>query len=512
MIGSRLRRHRIATIGLTMFMGLGLMAAALPVGASPRKSATMPQPERWRAMAVADLKAARQAIEATHPGMIDAQNPRFRDWVARGYDEALALAPRVNSYDSALSLVRYYTSGFYDGHLGYSDDVRNNAEPILSNGWTVFGLNGHFEVVATAPQWPTPLPPIGARLVDCDGRSPRALIEEDAAPYLDRRDLPELKAMLAMSLVQPRMPDLMFGVCRFDAPESGLLELPISYHPLPAPDFFALMKPPAAPARPENRFELKDGTLWIHAANFNLGHDEAAALDTMLRRLRELQGVERIVFDSRGNGGGSSAVGDRIFEAATGGLEIDLTDAEQLPRTHAQWRVSDIALATAAQHVKTSAETYGETSEQATRARDFQARLKAARAAGQEWLEQPVGPLVTRTEAARRHAHLRRFSGPVALVTDARCASACLDFADTVRQVPGAVHVGRTTSSDTVYIDIGFATLPSGNRLFMPLKVWRNRTRGNNEALVPDVPFDGDIGDDEAVKRATLAALGAASG
>ena len=488
-------------------MGLGLMAAALSAGGSPRKSATMPQPERSRAMALADLKAARQAIEAAHPGMIDPQNPGFRDWVSRGYDEALALAPRVNSYDSALSLVRYYTSGFYDGHLGYSDDIRAADEPILNNGFTVFGLNGHYEVVAAASRWPTTLPPVGARLLDCDGRSPRMLIDEDAAPYVDRRDLPELKAVLAMSLVQPRMPDLMLGRCRFDTPDRGALELPISYHPLPAPEFFALMKPPAAPPRRENRFELKGGTLWIRAANFSLGHDDATALDAMLRQLRELRGVERIVFDSRGNGGGSSAIGDQIFEAATGGLEIDLAGAEQLPRTHAQWRVSDIALATAAQHAKASVEIYGRACDLAARARDFLARLKAARAAGQEWLDQPIGPLVTRTEAARRHAHLRRFAGPVALITDARCASACLDFADLVRQVPGALHVGRTTAFDTVYIDIGFATMPSGNRLFMPLKVWRNRIRGNNEALVPDVPFDGDIDDDATVLRVTLAAL-----
>jgi hypothetical protein len=85
--------------------------------------------------------------------------------------------------------------------------------------------------------------------------------------------------------------------------------------------------------------------------------------------------------------------------------------------------------------------------------------------------------------------------------------SACLDFADTVLQVPGAIHLGQTTGSDTVYIDVGFIKLPSGNRLELPLKVWRNRLRGNAEPLTPDIPLDVDMDDDAAVRQAVLSAV-----
>jgi len=71
-----------------------------------------------------------------------------------------------------------------------------------------------------------------------------------------------------------------------------------------------------------------------------------------------------------------------------------------------------------------------------------------ARAAGQQWYEQWEGPKegyrLDRDEIIRRHGKLRRFSGKVVLVTDTQCASACLDFADLIRLVPGAVHVGKT--------------------------------------------------------------------
>jgi hypothetical protein len=99
--------------------------------------------------------------------------------------------------------------------------------------------------------------------------------------------------------------------------------------------------------------------------------------------------------------------------------------------------------------------------------------------------------------------------GTVALFTDHNCASACLDFADQVRSVPGSVHLGQTTSADALYIDGGARVrLPSGNVLVLPLKVWRNRLRGNNEPWVPQVPLAVDMRDDGAVRQPVLAALG----
>jgi hypothetical protein len=41
----------------------------------------------------------------------------------------------------------------------------------------------------------------------------------------------------------------------------------------------------------------------------------------------------------------------------------------------------------------------------------------------------------------------------------------------------------------------------------MPMKVWRNRVRGDGEALVPDIQLNVDFNNDEAVRAAALAAL-----
>jgi hypothetical protein len=73
--------------------------------------------------------------------------------------------------------------------------------------------------------------------------------------------------------------------------------------------------------------------------------------------------------------------------------------------------------------------------------------------------------------------------------------------------VPGSIHIGRTTSSDRVYIDMGRAKLPSGNHLWLPLKVWRNRWRGDAQPWVPDEPLQVDIADDVAVRAAVLESI-----
>ncbi|HKN77761.1 MAG TPA: hypothetical protein VJW16_01210, partial [Lysobacter sp.] len=46
----------------------------------------------WRHMAEQDLATIRDTIRDRHPGPLDARNPAFAQWNARGYDEAMALA------------------------------------------------------------------------------------------------------------------------------------------------------------------------------------------------------------------------------------------------------------------------------------------------------------------------------------------------------------------------------------------------------------------------------------
>ena len=499
-------RARRAALLPTLLPALLLTLFTATAGAAEKTAAD------WQAAAKADIEAVHQLILTAHPGSIDELNPGFKAWTEQGYREALQLVPRVNSYDSMMAAARYYVTGFRDGHLVYSDNARRDY-PMLVNGWRLRKQGSDYLVDAQLKEWPAPLPPLGAMLLQCDGRKPDTILAEDVAPYVNRRTTGKVHEYLAGALTVPALPDLQLKRCQFRTSEGALMDMPITYQAIPMQRYFqpwekAPQKSPQ-PQRRSNKFSFEDGVLWISAANFNSlpSKEQIAEFDAMLAELGKLQGVRLMVFDARGNGGGNSVIGDKIFTAATGGLDYDKQDLDKLPRTYAQWRVSELLLETADKFTKGYTTRYGSDSAEAKRSEAFLKQVQEARAKGETWVEQPGGNLLTRAEIARRGGKLRRYSGPVVLLTDASCASACLDFADQVLSVPGAIHVGRTTGADTLYIDTGRAKLPSGNVLVMPQKVWRNRLRGNDEALVPGIVLKADLDDDAAVRAETLAAL-----
>lgn len=480
-----------------------VILAAAPAQAAPADKT----PQEWQAIARADLDATRAAIAAAHPGYIDKHNPAFRAWYEQGYREAGNLIPRVVSYDTMMAAVRYYVTGFRDGHFNYSDHARKGGYGIVTSGWMVDQIGSDYVVVGHYPAWDGPLPPFNARLLGCDGHTPAQLITTHVAPFIDRREMPAIRRTLAASLGDLQLAGLELKRCAFVQANGQALDFTVRYHRLPGKPMMMRPEQPAPfnSAERANAYSVEAGVLWIRAQNFQLAAGEGAKLGIMLDEIAALQGVRQVVFDARHNGGGDSTVGEQMIVAATGGLAYDHRGLERLPQVHAQWRVSQVAIDSMGWYLEMMTARYGAGSARARSIEELRARLQQAKDAGQDWFDEPDTPRLTRAAIAARGGKLRRFDGPVALVTDDNCASACLDFADAVLRITGAVHIGQTTSSDTVYLEQGRAALPSGNQLAMPIKVWRNRARGDSEALVPDVFVD--IADDAAVRAATIKAL-----
>lgn len=491
-----------------------LVAGALALcAAAYGQSATEPAPldktpAEWQALARADLDTTHAAVVAAHPGYIDEQNPRFRDWAERGYHEALALLPRVENYRGLIGVVRYYVSGFRDGHFGHSEDMNNTSFHVRSSGWMLDKVGDAYVVVGHNPEWQGDLPPLDAKLLSCDGRTPRALIDEDVAPFFERRHEPAADGLLAGMLAQPSLAGMDLKRCEFELADGKHLSYPVGYRSVTWGSVFKTRARPVGRIEPRNAYSFEDGVLWIRAQNFQPNPQQVKELDAMLKEIEALKGVRTIVFDARHNNGGSSAVGNQIINAATGGMDVDQKDIDRLLRFYAQWRVSDIGLAGLDNYVDIMRQRYGENSAQYKDVVQRRQQMRDARQAGRRWIEQDAGVRITRADIVQRHGHLRRFDGTVAVIADNGCASACLDFLDEIRLIPGSIQLGQTTSSDTVYLEAGNrVTLPSGNHLFMPMKVWRNRVRGDGEPLAPDVPLQVDMRDDAAVRTATLAAL-----
>lgn len=159
-----------------------------------------------------------------------------------------------------------------------------------------------------------------------------------------------------------------------------------------------------------------------------------------------------LVLDARGNTGGSSSHGVALANALWG--EPFLADAvrramRDRPPIVIDWRASR-AVQThveglAALHPSLAAAARG---------------IAEARAAHRPLFSQPDDPLPPPADPAIAPATRAR----VILLTDGRCASACLDFADLLlRANPGVVHAGTPTAAGTEYMEVRRTALPAAS-------------------------------------------------
>jgi len=97
---------------------------------------------------------------------------------------------------------------------------------------------------------------------------------------------------------------------------------------------------------------------------------------------------------------------------------------------------------------------------------------------------------------AGTHVHAKVF-----FITDGRCMSACLTFADLILSTESVIHVGQPTSADSVYIETRSERLPSGiGRLGFSMNIRSKGLRGNNQPYIPAFVWDQDISDTKALE------------
>ncbi|MFV0934467.1 S41 family peptidase [Pseudomonas jessenii] len=453
----------------------------------------------WREITVNDLSVIRQLVVTSHPGAIDSENVSFSDWVERGYLDASQLSRRVNSKKDSQAVLDFYITGFKDGHVGLSQPDKGRSS------WAGFILDMRgqsFVVKHVAENWPVPLPPIGSEVISCDNKSVREKLEGEISPYFDRRlNLQSTWLHLAQQLT---VDDASYPVLARDLLKSCLVVLPDglrqNFTLLWQEDSGQLEAFLRQPQPPQSLRNLGEGRYWIHVSNFMPSAAENASLDKMLEAIKSINDAKLVVLDTRGNRGGNSLVGAEILSALLGSQWVK--NLGEPSRAYAMWRVSPFALSTLNNALATMGSDYGKDSEAYEFVLGLTKSMGLALHEKKDWLRQP-GTTSVSPEGARGF-NAKIFKGKLALVTDSFCASACLDFADVVLAVPGVVHLGLPTSGDTLYIDIGSQTLPSGSEFWLPLKVWRGRTRGNNQGYDPQFVFNGDINDTPAVQKWVL--------
>lgn len=493
-----------------------LTAAALSLAAlspaqaqgqeTPAAAPSMADQRDWSAALRQDATALHDIISDSHPGMHDPLNPGFRANVEEGLALALRRAETTTDAGGWWWALRAYVASFNDGHvqMGLKDGAFGF--PTRWPGFlTVY--RGGDQVVADRQEGDPAAPPLGARLVDCDGVGAETLAEQRIGQFRGRWFLEAQHAQLGdwmfMNASNPWITEMR--ECRFES-DGRMRSYALNWRAIEAADLSARRTRLAQRAFPEFGFKtMDDGGLWLSMPSFNgqPGSEAYTALTAILEEARTRQDALRtapfVVLDVRGNGGGSSHWSGDLATLMWG---IGWRLAHNPPSSDAvEWRASDANIDVIAGFVD-ELKTANGSPELIAWGEQAVAGMRAARDAGQVyWRWEPE----TNPEDAAAEAELiaaaktNPMQGRVFILTDSACGSACLDAVDSWKAA-GAVQIGRETTADTVYMEVRGADLPSGlAQIGVPMKVYRGRARGNNEPHRPAHVFDGDMTDDAAL-------------
>lgn len=466
------------------------LAFVVAVSAVTASAQDNPAGSHWSRNAARDIEAMHDLIRDNHPGPVDPANPGFRLWLEQGREKALVLARKARTRADYWRSVHLYINGFRDGHLAVEEDA---ALPYV---WPGFLTRTDERGVTTVTVSTVRQVPAGAVVSACDGVAVPRLLTTRVDQFRTNADIPHERLYRSSYLFVGLAGDrTQFRSCMINA-KGHRQAVKLSWRPLAEDELWARL--PAAQQRtvPELGLHTVGKTLFVSIPSFNWWGENAvrmqAMVDALSARIDEVHRAERVVIDVRGNAGGNSAWGDKIAEILWG--EAAVRAVSESFDGSVDWR--------------TSARNAEQTREAANRSKaaglmedadyrfDVAARMDAARGRGEQLMREAAPPKSSGLPAD----YHTPFVGKVFFLTDMRCASACLDFADLMRRMPGVTHIGQPTSADAVYIDNVITPLPSGlASLDYSLKVYRNRVRKNNVWYRPAVVWPGGAMTDAAL-------------
>ncbi|WP_291834283.1 S41 family peptidase [Brevundimonas sp.] len=457
-------------------------------------------PRDWSATLKGDVDALGRIIEETHPGLYDDRNPAFRQRVEAGLAEARERAETTTDAGGWWWAMRGLIAGFEDGHV----DIGLTNQGGFPTRWPGFltVYQGADQVVASRDEADRDSPPLGARLIACDGVDAATLAERRVGAFRGRWVLEAQKVQFGdwvfMSPSNPWIPEM--SECRFET-QGVARSYRLNWRAIEAQDLGARRTALAQRVSPGFGMKtLDDGGVWLSMPSFNgdPASEAYAALTTLLTQATEnqarLRAAPYVVLDVRDNGGGSSHWSARLALTLWGG---DWATTHPLaPIESVEWRASEANIAGLKAFRDQLTAANGDP-QMIAWADNAIAGMQNAIAVGEPlWRDQNT-PETPPTYPVPPENPMK---GTVYVLTDFRCGSACLDAVDLWKTL-GAVQIGRETNADTVYMELREAALPSGlARVWIPMKVYRGRARGNNEPQIPAHAYAGNMADEQALQ------------
>lgn len=452
----------------------------------------------WKTIATQDLEEIKRAIGENHPGIVDDKNPYFKKWFEKGSQEALKSAENTSTFEEYSILIQKFINGFKDAHLYFYLTVEQKT--VNWPGFLVAFRGNKFLVHSVSDKSSFKvLPKKNDVLVSCNEKPAASLMKENVFPYFGNEDLPADWTKFAPNLLLDfNNPYLqMPKTCEFlnagrvtlswQTIKNAKMNDPLASAAFGAPQEFSFR-------------EVKPGIHWISIPTFDSNGGHVVALKFYIDKVADLKQSNAIVFDVRGNKGGSSEWGAQFIEKLYGKEVLSFVENSQTKDEYVEYRVSPGNMNHFEKILPRLNEQYGKESRFAKYFTEVVEGIKTEMKAGKPMFK----------SAHDEHDNKQKpksmpntdVSAKIFLLTDGHCVSACLGFADRLLAIPGVVHIGSPTSAETNYMEVRDIDLPSGiGILSLATKVYRNRPRGHNQFYSPKHMWDGDMNDTPALEK-----------
>jgi hypothetical protein len=466
-------------------------------------------PEGWRAAAMQDVAFVERALLEHSPlGVATSGAP-----IARALQRAMAVArtraAQVSTKGGYYHTLSTLSESIGDPHAAVFFSRNWNIGLAIPDTWwaglRVRATNGVPRVVYAAPA-DSALWRIGDVIQSCDGLSLDSLVALNVMPFRapGEADTPESRRasipQLFLDMDNPflRRPQQ----CRRMRRDSTVSDAALTWRVRTDDDLRAI---PGTTSASSSTFGVEwaaPDVAWIRVPTFSGDPATSDQIRAIANTLREqsarLRGARKIVFDVRGNGGGSSINGNRLIDALWSKAELRRSGPAR-ERTQVAWRASAGNLEFWRAFTRERDARGAEAKEDAAFGRRVAQGLAKAIAQKQSlWIETSRGINPSVQRGAFRPS---LFAATVYLLSDGACASACLDFADRLLAMPGTRVIGADTDGDGLLMDIRTLPMPSGlTSIAVPQKIYLNRRRGHLERYRAEVAYAGPWAD-VAVKQ-----------
>lgn len=471
-----MRKGLVFNRSIIATLSVALLASETAV--APQDST--PDTQELRDQTREDILEAYELLTKHHPGMYNPFDPGFAERLETAKNEALFEAQSADTNADRLLAVQIINKSLADGHARIQISYNGGMGywPGFDAAWRGDGL-----YVTSSSQT---APRRGAKLLSCDGKPAKELIEKEVFRAFGRPKEAGQWWEMAGSFFSRG--DLSIKpapeVCRFLLPDRSEEAVQLRWERPSLEEFVAKIE--AAQPDPLGMTLMENGLRWVTLSSFSPGPEGIAAYEEIFSDLEAqsdaMKNSRAIVLDLRGNKGGSSTWSRKIAEDLWGKEAVTWALANYFRETEV-WYLADEGNVAYFGGLGTTLRERG-LPEIAEWADELHESLSAANAEGETFYKQPYGKELL----AKSRPATPRSLPPVYVIIDGGCVSACLDAVDTFTRFEGVKLVGAPTSADTEYLEIRHESLPSGRgSVILPTKIWVKRPRRSGEVYHPDL-------------------------